>query len=470
MTGGTMTRLVPPPAPSQSGDPVATAPGDAPRAVRRTSRPGARMTRRAIVQFALSGLAALVLVGGGAVLFFQARGEREALRDARQLTRAIGTGMVAPRLTDAVVRGDGAAIDRLDAFAHGRVLPLDPAIVRVKLWRADGTIVYSDERRLIGLRYPFAEDERAAFGSRRVNADVSDLAGPENRFERGRGKLLEVYLPLTTRSGRTVLFEVYYRYSSVADDARATWTDFAPALIAALMLMWLAQLPLAWSLARRLQRGQRERESLLVRAMEASEGERRRIAGDLHDGVVQDLAGLSLTLAAAAERTEDPETAPILAGAATSTRQSIRQMRSLLVDIYPANLQTAGLHAALADLVAPLAARGLATHVEAEDSLAAAPEVEQLVYRTAQEALRNVLRHAEATDVRLEASVRDGTLRLLVEDDGRGFRPAEVRRARADSHFGLALLGDRAGVLGGYLIIDSEPGRGTRVRLEVPAA
>ena len=185
---------------------------------------------------------------------------------------------------------------------------------------------------------------------------------------------------------------------------------------------------------------------------------------------MQDLAGLSLTLAAAAGRTNDPEAAPVLAGAASSTRQSIRQMRSLLVDIYPANLHTAGLHAALADLVAPLAARGLATHVEAEAGLAAAPEVEQLVYRTAQEALRNVLRHAAAATVRVEASLHGGTLRLLVEDDGCGFRPAEVRRARADGHLGLALLGDRAGAMGGFLIIDSEPGRGTRVRLEVPAA
>jgi signal transduction histidine kinase len=435
------------------------------------ARPAHRPSVRAILQFALPGLVALVLVGFGAVLVFQKHGRDEAARDARQLTRAIGLGMVAPRLTDGLVRGERPAVDALDAFVRSRVLPLDPSIVRVKIWSRDGRIVYSDEPRLVGSRYGLAADEREAFERRQVEAEISDLRGVENRFERGRGTLLEVYLPLRTRSGgQEVLFEIYLRYSSVAADARKIWTDFAPALIGALMLLWLIQLPLAWSLLRRLRRGQHEREALLVRAMEASESERRRIAGNLHDGVVQDLAGLSLTLAAAAERTHEPGVATMLSGAARSTRQSIRQMRSLLVDIYPANLHSAGLQAALEDLLAPLASRGLTTRAQVDGDLAAAPEVEQLTFRTAQEALRNVLRHAAATTVDLTATVHDDTLELLIEDDGRGFPPGAMRRARVDGHFGLALLADRAVGMGGRLTIDSEPGCGTRVRLEVPAA
>jgi two-component system NarL family sensor kinase len=262
---------------------------------------------------------------------------------------------------------------------------------------------------------------------------------------------------------------MYLRYSSVAADARQIWLDFAPALLAALMLLWLAQLPLAWSLVRRLQRGQREREALLLQAMEASDTERRRIAGDLHDGVVQDLAGLSLTLAAAAERTDDEQLAPVLSGAAADTRHSIKQMRSLLVDIYPANLHSAGLRPALEDLLAPLAARRLTVSATVEDDLAATPAVEQLVFRTAQEALRNVLRHADASTVELHAAMTGSTLELRVQDDGRGFAGDAIRRARAGGHLGLAMLADRAAALGGRLIIDSAPGRGTLVRLEVPA-
>ncbi len=428
------------------------------------------MTARAVVQFGLSGLAALVVLVIGAVLVFQERAEQEAARDARVLTRAIGVGMIAPRLSGDVLRGEDGAIERLDAYVTRRVLPLDRSIVRIKIWSRDGHILYSDEPRLLGAGYGLDADELRAFADGRPRTGITDLRGPENRFERRYGELLEVYLPLETRSGRPVLLETYMRYSSVAESARQIWTDFAPALIAALMLMWLAQLPLAWSLARRLQRGRREREALLVQAMEASESERRRIAGHLHDGVVQDLAGLSLTLAAAAERTDDPDVGPVLTRAARSTRQSIRQMRSLLVDIYPANLHSAGLHAALEDLLAPLAARGLETHAELEDDLAAAPEVEQLVFRTAQEALRNVLRHAAATSVAVRAAEHDGTLHLLVEDDGRGFRPGESGRGLAGGHLGLTFLEDRAAAVGGRLIVDSAPGRGTRVLLEVPTA
>ena len=78
----------------------------------------------AILQFGIPGLIALVVVGLGAGLVFRDRGEREAIRDARQLTRAIGLGMVAPRLSDGILDGDRDAVDRLHAFVTGRVKPL----------------------------------------------------------------------------------------------------------------------------------------------------------------------------------------------------------------------------------------------------------------------------------------------------------------------------------------------------------
>jgi signal transduction histidine kinase len=221
--------------------------------------------------------------------------------------------------------------------------------------------------------------------------------------------------------------------------------------------------PLAWSRARGLQRGHRERERLLERAIEASDAERRRIAADLHDGVVQNLAGVSYSLAAAAT-SAPPKLSSTLEEAAAETRQGIRELRSLLVEIYPPELHRQGLEAALRDLVAPCAARGIVPRLEIsrEDDLP--PAVAALFFRTAQEALRNVVKHASARRVDVEVRRDDTGATLLIQDDGAGFDPMA---GQDGAHFGLRVLRDLAREAGGDLEIDSAPGRGTKIRLEV---
>src|SRR4051794_38718946 len=119
----------------------------APRGMRRLLDARARttVTARVVLQFAVPGLLVLLLVGLGAVMVFRHRSETEAIRDARQLTRAIGLGMVEPRLTEGIVRGDPAAVAALDRYVRAKVLPTEPALVRLKLWTGDGHLVYSDE-------------------------------------------------------------------------------------------------------------------------------------------------------------------------------------------------------------------------------------------------------------------------------------------------------------------------------------
>ena len=231
---------------------------------------------------------------------------------------------------------------------------------------------YSDEPRLIGSRYPLGDDELATLRGNGVEAGISDLSAPENRYERPRRKLLEVYMPVHTPSGRPLLFETYLRFSDVAASGRKVWLAFLPALFAALLLLWLLQLPIALSLARRLRRAHAEREALLLRALNASDTERRVIAADLHDGVVQDLAGASYALAVAAEKVDGTpanEVARALRTGADATRQSMRQLRSLLVEIYPPNLRDAGLEPALNDLAAKAVARGVAVDVDVADGV-----------------------------------------------------------------------------------------------------
>jgi two-component system NarL family sensor kinase len=397
------------------------------------------MVSRPVLQFAVSGLLALLLVGIGAFFVLRSQGDAESVRDARRLTRILGTTAIEPALTDGLVRGDPAAIARLDRLVRDRVI-VDP-VVRVKLWTPDGRIVYSDEHRLIGARYALSDEDRASFKSSEVDAEISDLDRPENRFEKPFQKLLEVYLPVRT-------------------------------LIVALAVLWVVQIPLAARMERRLRARQREREELLVRAIEASDIERRRIAADLHDGAVQDLAGISYSLdvaAGQAETTPRTELRNVLRHAGRVTRESMRQLRSLLVEIYPPNLHDTGLEAAIADLLAPLRQRGVQAELATDGVGRLPPEAEQLIFRMAQEALRNVADHANASHVTVSLEQRNGTVVARIRDDGEGFDAATAAGRRKEGHFGLALLVDRAADLGGRLEIESKPGEGTAIVLEVPS-
>jgi two-component system, NarL family, sensor kinase len=341
----------------------------------------------------VSGLVVMALIGAIAVAFGRQIGTQEAIRDAKEVSQLAGRGVVAPNVGRGVLAGDPGALRRLDAVVRRRVLT--DGIVRVKLWAADGRIVYSDEPRLVGTRFALEEDERRAIAGRAADADVSDVARPENRFERPYGKLLEVYVPVRAATGRPLLFEAYQRFSSVSASGRRLWLAFAPALLGGLVVLQLVNLPLARSLARRLGEGQRQREALLQRALDASERERRTIAADLHDGIVQDLLALSYGLAARAERLGGGGGAPArdeLRGAAAQTGEHVSALRSLLIDIYPPSLQRTGLAAALADLARTYTLRGMETTIDLAVAGEPATGTQALMFRCAQEALRNACR------------------------------------------------------------------------------
>src|SRR4051794_2525303 len=395
-----------------------------------------------VAKFALGGLAALVVLGVVGGLLLSRVTHDEAIRDARRLTEVAARSAVEPSMTEGVVRGDPRALRRFDRVVRSRVLDRD--VVRVKVWTADGRIVYADRPQLIGSRYHLGEDERDILRTGGSDAELSDLSRPENRFERGSGKLLEVYLPVRSPSGEPLLFETYQRYSAVTASGRDLLADFAPALLGALVVFALIQLPLAWRLARRVRRGHEEREALLQRALDASELERRRIAADLHDGTVQELVGASYALAAARERLgpNGGEPARALESAETTARKAGGELRTLMVDIYPPRLREAGLPSVLRDLAAQVEEQGVEAVVQAPGDLALSDDVAAILYRTAQEAVRNVVEHAEASKVEIQLTGSDGRAMLVVEDDGRGFSAEEALARREEGHFGLRLLAD----------------------------
>ena len=424
--------------------------------------------RHPVTQFALAGLAVLAVFGAAAVLALRSLGNAEALRDARQFATLAGQGIVEPTVAPGLLRGRPEAIAAVDRMVQERVL--GERVVRVKLWARDGRIVYSDEPRLIGTRFPLDAEKLDVLRTGATKASLSDLSGPENRYEREQGDLYEVYLPIRAPDGTPLLFETYQRRSAVASTGRRIWMPFAALLLGSLLLLWLVQVPLAWRLGRRLQRTQAEREALLVRAVEASDDERRRIAADLHDGPVQDLAGISYSLSAAAQTASSAATRSTLEQAAAGTRDAMRRLRSLLVEIHPPNLRASGLEAALADLLAPLQARGVETELRVDAPLGLDEEAERIVYRAAAEALRNVARHAGANRIAVSVERDEIRVRLVVADDGAGFRPEDRERRREEGHVGLSLLEELAARAGGRLDVRSAPGEGTTFELELPHA
>ncbi|MGY1604975.1 sensor histidine kinase [Geodermatophilus sp. SYSU D00815] len=426
-------------------------------------------TRRVVARFAAANLVAVAALLLGSVLASQQAAEREALTDARQRTDTIAA-LVVDSTVEPLLQGPPApaTVAQLDEVLGAPLAEL--GVVRVKIWTRDGTVVYSDEERLIGSVFPLGTEELAVLDEGGTRADVSDLNREENRFERApSGKLLEVYRAIGPED-RPLGLETYWSYDVVSERQKEILWRFAPISVAVLLTFLLVQAPLAHRMVRQLRAGQRERELLQQRALDASVEERRRIAGSLHDGIVQDVSASALLVAQAADRLGrrgDRDAAGVLASAAVALRESVGSLRSLLVEIYPPHLDVAGLPAALADLADRLRSRGVDVRLRLAEPLDVPLETATLVFRVAQEALVNVAKHAGASSVDVTLSAPPGRLVLDITDDGSGFDLPSVRARGRSGHLGLTVLTDLAVAAGARLDLRTAPGAGTRLRLEV---
>ncbi len=221
-----------------------------------------------------------------------------------------------------------------------------------------------------------------------------------------------------------------------------------------------------------LQEKEEERRQLMARVMAAHEEERKRIARELHDDAGQALTSLLLGLKHIEDSSADSSNKAKAAELRSLTAHTLDLMRDMAMELRPSTLDHLGLVAALERYVAEYGRKhGLEADFDAGglDGARLEPQAETALYRIVQEALTNVVRHARARGVSVLLKRRESQAILVVEDDGVGFDVEAVRHHRAPAGV-LGILGmeERALLVGGSLTIESQPGSGTAVFVEVP--
>ena len=388
-------------------------------------------------------------------------GLADAEQEARLLSRAIETISAGLDL-DEIVQGVASLVTETTATDVCFVHLLDEDGARLRLRGAtppfdalDGQVVLAVGEGVSGWV--------AAHGEPVVIAD-DKRADPRYRYIpalRGEEFISMASVPIVAAPGHLVgVLNVHSR-------RRREFTDADVELLGSVAGLMAGAIENA-RLHRRLSDREEALERFAERTVELQESERRRLAGEIHDGISQRIVSLSFHLSAAADAiAEDPVfAARQIAAAQQLASAALDETRFAIAGLRPPVLDDLGLAASLESLARDL--RGLS--VEVETVPCKLPEhVETAVYRIAQEALQNIAKHADATFAALRLAERDDVVVLEVADDGRGFDPGAEPTDRSDAaRYGLAGIRERAELIGADLVLDSSPGDGTTVRLSIP--
>jgi two-component system, NarL family, sensor histidine kinase DevS len=286
--------------------------------------------------------------------------------------------------------------------------------------------------------------------SERVDSVIED---PESDLEltRALAMLTALYVPMRVRAE---VMGIIVAGDKLVPDLRFTSEDLR------LAETFASRAAVAADQARRVQR------DAFKRVVHAEEEERRRLARELHDETGQALASILLGLKSLEEVGDVGELGERVATLRSRVVETLQSVRRLAVELRPAALDDFGLEPALERLVFGFADQtGLKVELESrlhDDRLP--QEVETVLYRIVQEALTNIVKHADAGRVSIVVTQRAGSVGAIVEDDGRGFDP------EWETNGGIGLIGmrERVALLDGSMTIESAEGKGTTLVVEVP--
>ena len=350
-------------------------------------------------------------------------------------------------------------LDRLlDLVARRLRELLDARLVTVLLPSGDDQLrfaaVAGDRAELAGATITRSTSKTGRVLERRQSERAdSVLDDPDVDHEAMRllGARSGLWVPLLVR-GRAI--GVLAAHDKLGADVRFTDTDLR------LAETFATRAALAVDLSQRIA------QDALRRVVEAQELERRRLARELHDETGQALTSILLRLKALEERTGDEASRAATQELRELVVSTLQDVRRLAVELRPTALDDFGLVAALERLTASFAEQ-TGISVDFETALAderLPEEVETALYRIVQESLTNVVKHARARRVSILLARKEGSVKAVVEDDGRGFDPAE----QAGDGFGLVGMSERLALLGGRLEVESDADAGTTIAAEVP--
>ncbi|TFD62466.1 sensor histidine kinase [Cryobacterium sp. Hh38] len=413
--------------------------------------------RSAVGRFITVGVIAMMIIAVPAALWVRAESMSNAMDNAIQQAQRLADYSIGPLITDDLLAGLPGSTRRLDDRLAPRIS--DGSIVRIKVWDSGGRIVYSDFPALVGQVFdlPSFAPELLAGGKGHANLGVQD--GAENAHESQAGELVEVHVRTTAANGQVVILEAYFNDDGVRDEQNALVVGLIPTFLLSLGALQMAQLVPAIQLARRIQGHQSTKRRLLQHAIDASDLERQRIARDLHDEVIQDLAGLSYALEAE-EMHSTPENRALFGQAKAILQKNVRTLRAMTTELYPPDLAELGLLAALTRLAAPLLEHDIEVKLHIPPDCDLDRDRSAMFYRVAREVLANTVKHAKAGTVELTLMQDTDRTILLIHDNGCGF---DMAADAPENHMGLRIMRDTIEVAGGTLEVRSWVGGGTSV-------
>jgi signal transduction histidine kinase len=391
------------------------------------------------------------LAGQAAVAIENARLYQDATSWSAQLEAlnevwtALAGEIELPRLLNLICR-------RLRGLIGARVvtiaLPGPSGALRVEA--ADG--VDSDD--ILGLQLARAGSKSGRVLDRGLAEQVDSLADDsevDHRVTRPLDARTGLYVPLIA-GGRPI--GVIVAHDKEGEDPRFTDDDLR------LAETFATRAAIAVDLSARVAA------NALRRILEAQELERRRLARELHDQTGQELTSVLLGLKAVEEATSAAERGEALAGVREQVVGTLHDVRRIAVELRPKALDDFGLVAALERLRDTFSEQtGMRVDLESQIRDRLPTDVETALYRIVQEALTNIVKHAQATAVSIVLTRKAGIVTAVIEDDGRGFN-----LDRTSDGLGLLGMGERLALLGGKLKVESSHGAGTTIVAEVPLA